>query len=192
VRTALPASLIEGLGAAETTHQIEISGVVRNLPVREVAPGIRVALFDMSGDWEIAEAAGSRLAELVPPEVEALVMPDGKATALLHVVGRETGLPCIVARKAKKPYMREPVVEVRVKSITTDHEQMLCLGADQAAFLRGKRVAVVDDVVSTGGTLRAMTALFSAVGARQVATIAIFTEGGERDDVIALGDLPLF
>ena len=175
-----------------TTHRIEIGGIIRDLPVREVAPGIKVALFNPLGDWEITEAAGRALAELVPEGTEALVMPDGKATALLHVLGRETGLPTYVARKEKKPYMAEPVVEVSVKSITTGRVQHLFLGAEDAEALAEKTVAVVDDVVSSGGTLKAMSTLLTLVSARYASTLAVFTEDTERDDVISLGHLPLF
>jgi len=175
-----------------STHDITIGDTTRKLPIREVAPNIKVALFDILGDWELTEAAGKELAKLVPENVEALVMPDGKATSLLHVVGRETGLPCYVARKAKKPYMQDPVLEVSVKSITTDKVQTLFLGADQVNAISGKNVATLDDVVSTGGTLKAMHALYEKAGANSIATIAIFTEGGEREDVISLGNLPLF
>ncbi|MCB9640612.1 MAG: adenine phosphoribosyltransferase [Myxococcales bacterium] len=174
------------------TYDITVGEVSRKLPIRAVSDKISVALFDMLGDWELTEAAGKALSKLIPEEVEVLVMPDGKATSLLHVVGRETGLPTIVARKAKKPYMQEPVLEVSVKSITTDRVQTLFLGADQVEAIKGKRVATLDDVVSTGGTLKSMHALYEQAGAQSVATIAIFTEGGERDDVISLGNLPLF
>ncbi|HSD12266.1 MAG TPA: phosphoribosyltransferase family protein, partial [Patescibacteria group bacterium] len=176
----------------KTTHRIEINGVVRELPVREVAPGVRVALFDILGDWELTEAAGKALAARIPEGVDALVMPDGKATALLHVMGRESGAPTFVARKAKKPYMAEPIVSATYRSITTDREQTLHLGADEAAALAGKRVVITDDVVSTGGTLVAMRELMKAVGAEVVGVMAVFTEGGTRPDVIALGDIPLF
>lgn len=182
----------QGDKTMKTEHRIEIGGVSRVLPVREVAPNVRVALFNILGDWELTEAAGKALAATLPAGVDALVMPDGKATALLHVMGRETGLATFVARKEKKPYMAEPVRAHAYRSITTDREQMLCLGADDAAALAGKRVVIVDDVVSTGGTLNATKALMAEVGAEVVAVAAVFTEGGERPDVIALGDLPLF
>ncbi len=176
----------------KATHRIEIGGVVRELPVREVAPGVRVALFAILGDWELTEAAGKALAALVPGGADALVMPDGKATALLHVMGRESGKPTFVARKEKKPYMAEPVVKAAYRSITTAGAQALHLGADDATALAGKRVVIVDDVVSTGGTLAAMRDLMKAVGAEAIGVMAVFTEGGSRPDVIALGDLPLF
>lgn len=174
------------------THRIEVAGIIRDLPIREVAPNVFAAILDSLGDWELNEAVGRALAKLLPREVEALVMPEGKATALLHVIGRERKQPTIVARKAEKPYMDKPVVSVSVKSITTEQVQMLYLGADKAAELRGKKVAIVDDVVSTGGTLKAMNELLAKIGSTPVAVIAILTEGNERPDVIKLGHIPLF
>jgi adenine phosphoribosyltransferase len=174
------------------THRIEIGDQVRELPIREVAPGVSVALFDILGDWALTEAAGVALAKLLPPDIEATLMPDGKAVGLMHVVGRESGLPTYIPRKEKKPYMAEPVVHVELKSMTTDRRQMLFLGADHGEALKGKKVAIVDDVVSTGGTLVAVKALLEQVGAEHAATLAVFTEGDERSDVIALGHLPLF
>lgn len=174
------------------THTIVIGSVTRALPVREVAPGVRVALFNPLGDWELNEAIGEELAKRIPAEVEVLVMPDGKAQALLHVLGRNVKLPTIVARKEHKPYMAQPVLKTTVKSITTQKEQSLFLGADDAAQLKGKKVAIVDDVVSSGGTLVAMKKLLEEAGAQLVAVMAAFTEGAPRTDVIALGHLPLF
>lgn len=173
-------------------HEITIGGVRRALPIREVAPGIRVALFSILGDWELTEAAGVELAKRIPAGSEVLLMPDGKAQALLHVVGRESKLPTIVARKERKPYLAAPVVEVVVKSITTQREQRLVLGADDAQRLRGRKVVMVDDVVSTGGTLSSISQLVEAAGGHLHGVMAIFTEGDVRSDVTTLGHLPLF
>lgn len=175
-----------------SSYRIQIGNVVRDLPLREVAPGVTIALFNILGDWELTEAAGKELARLVPAGTEALVMPDGKATALLHVMGRETGLPTFVARKEYKPYMGHTVT-VHVQSITTKKTQELHLSYEDGARLNGKSVAIVDDVVSTGGTLDAMIKLLSmnAVQARHTGTMAVFTEGATRDNVIALGHLPI-
>lgn len=175
-----------------TTHSITIGSVTRALPIREVAPGISVALFNPLGDWELTEAIGTELAKLIPAGTEVLLMPDGKAQALLHVMGRISKLPTIVARKEKKPYMAEPVLDVRVKSITTSREQALYLGADDVARLVGKKVVVVDDVVSSGGTLLALEKLLAAAGAELTGVMAAFTEGEPKTNVIALGHLPLF
>ncbi len=170
---------------------VQIGGHTFELPVREIKPGLSVALFNPLGDWKVCEIAGVELAKLVPDGVDILVMPDGKAQALLHVVGRQTGKPTVVARKEAKPYMGE-VVRVEVQSITTRQKQILCLSRADAEFLRGKKVAIVDDVVSTGGTLLALKDLMKMVGAEVVAVMAVLTEGVHRDDVIALGHVPLF
>lgn len=173
-------------------HAITIGSVTRRLPIREVAPGVRVALFNILGDWELTEEAGKLLAEKIPSDTDALLMPDGKAVALLHVIGRESGLPTFVARKEKKPYMADPVVDVSLKSITTDRVQTLFFGADDVRALQGKRVLIVDDVVSSGGTLKATKALLEKIGAKSAGVMAVFTEGETREDVITLGYLPLF
>lgn len=183
-----------------TSHLIQIGTTIRQLPIREVAPGVRVALFNILGDWELSESAGEALAAKIfewnranPDQaVEALLMPDGKAQALLHVIGRKSGLPTFVARKERKPYMGENVISVSVKSITTNRLQTLHLSEDDGDSLRGKRVAFVDDVVSSGGTLEALKVLAAKAGAVHVATLAVFTEGSPREDVISLGHLPLF
>jgi adenine phosphoribosyltransferase len=174
------------------THVIEIGNLTRELPLREVAPGVRVALFDMLGDWELVEEAGWALASRVPAEAEVLIMPDGKATALLHALGCETGLPTVVARKEKKPYFAEPVLEVTYKSITTAKPQTLFLPADKIEMLRNKRVVMVDDVVSSGGSREAIKELVAKAGGELIGTLAVLTEGIERDDVISLGHLPIF
>jgi adenine phosphoribosyltransferase len=173
-------------------HEITIGQVRRQLPIREVAPGIRVALFSVLGDWELTEAAGTELARRIPEGTEVLLMPDGKAQSLLHVVGREAKLPTVVARKERKAYLLEPVTEVHVRSITTHRMQRLVLGSDEAERLRGRRVVMVDDVVSTGGTLEAVMELLERVGGKLHGVMAVFSEGTPRSDVITLGHLPLF
>jgi adenine phosphoribosyltransferase len=172
-------------------YGIKIGSVTRRLPILEVAPNIRVAVFNLLGDWELTETAGQALAKLIPSGVEALLMPDGKAQALLHVMGRESKLPTFVARKEYKAYMGV-TVSVEVKSITTARLQVLHLSEEDYKALHGKRIAFVDDVVSTGGTLEALKGLAKVIGATHAATLAVFTEGTRREDVIALGHLPLF
>ncbi len=174
------------------TYRIVIGNVFRDLPIREVAPGVRVALFNLLGDWELTEAIGAELVKLIPKGTQALLMPDGKALALLHVMGRIANLPTFVARKELKPYMAAPALKVRFRSITTDKIQHLFLGRDDADRISGLKVAIVDDVVSTGGTLIAVRQLLALAHAEEGAVMAAYTEGGTRPDVIALGNLPLF
>ena len=174
-----------------------IGGLVRHLPKRQVKEDFKVALFMPLGDWEFNEFAGKALAALVPPGTDVLVMPDGKAQALLHVVGRETGLPTLIAKKEKKPYMQEPVLcAARDVCMTSNNKEAFYLGADDAAKLNGKRVVLLDDVVSTGGSIRAMRDLMNQAGAAPLVegasdVVCVFTEGGARPGVICLGDLPL-
>ena len=163
----------------------------RDLPVVEIAPGVSLALFNMLGDAEVTEAAGRALAALLPPGIDTLVTPEVKALPLAHVISRLSGKPYVVIRKTEKPYMISPVAR-EVVSITTGKPQLLVLDGHDVPKVRGKKVAIVDDVVSSGGTLRSLTDIIEGVGGEVAAVVAVFTEGEERPDVISLGHLPLF
>ncbi len=173
------------------THSVQIGSLHRELPVISVAPGVSVALLNLLGDTELTEEAGKTLAALIPSGVEVLVTPEVKAVTLAHVISRILGIPYIVARKTQKPYMHNPVTR-EVLSITTGKPQLLVIDGFDIPKIQGKSVAVIDDVVSTGGTLRSLTALITEIGGSVNATLAVFTEGDPRDDVIALGHLPLY
>ncbi len=168
---------------------VNIGNETRALPVVSVGD-VSVALFNMLGDTAITEAAADELARRMP-EADVFVTPEAKSVPLAHALSVRTGLPYIVARKTKKPYM-VGAVQKTVVSITTGKPQDLFIDGADVSRLRGKRAIILDDVVSTGGTLRALSELLEEVGAKAVATMAVFTEGDERDDVISLGHLPLF
>ncbi len=170
---------------------MEIAGVRRDLPIVQVGPDVAVALLNLLGDTELTEAAAEALAERLPPEVETLVTPEVKAVPLAHALSRITGKPYVVARKTEKPYMINPVSR-QVLSITTGKPQLLVLDGADIPLIRGHKVAIVDDVVSTGSTLSGLRELIESVGGQVVAVLAVFTEGTPRQDVIALGHLPLF
>lgn len=189
---ALIALFMQHLMPVKMIHPIKVRNVRRYLPIREVAPGVRVALFNILGDWELTEAAGIELAKLIPEGTEALLMPEGKAIALLHVMGMQSGLPTVVARKSRKPYMREPLISTTVKSITTTEAQTLYLDQNDVDKLRGKHISMVDDVFSSGGTFIAVLDLIRQVEGEAERPMAILTEGTEKPMVIALGHLPLF
>lgn len=123
--------------------------------------------------------------------MEVLVTPEVKAVPLAHALSRITGKPYVVARKTEKPYMINPVSR-QVLSITTGKPQLLVLDGADIPRVRGKKVAIVDDVVSTGSTLAGLRELIESVGGEVVAVLAVFTEGTPRQDVVALGHLPLF
>ncbi|BDP41191.1 adenine phosphoribosyltransferase [Deinococcus aetherius] len=173
------------------THKVEVGNVTRELPVVSVAPGVSVALFNMLGDTEVTEAAGRELAARLPQDVDVLVTPEVKALSLAHVISRESGKPYIVIRKTQKPYMVDPVAR-EVVSITTGRPQLLVLDGFDVDKIRGKKVAVVDDVVSSGGTLNSIRQIVEEVGGEVVSVVAVFTEGQERPEVTALGHLPLY
>ena len=173
------------------TYKVKVGNVERDLPIVEVAPNVSVALFNMLGDTEVTEAAGKALAQLIPAGVEVLVTPEVKALSLAHVISRESGLPYIVIRKTQKPYMINPVAR-EVVSITTGKPQLLVLDGQDVPTIKGHKVAIVDDVVSSGGTLHSLQQIIEEVGGEVAAVIAVFTEGQERPEVTALGHLPLF
>jgi len=173
------------------TYTVEVAGVRRELPIVQVGPDVAVALFNMLGDTEVVEQAASELAKRMPAGVDTLVTPEVKAVPLAHALSRLTGKPYVVARKTEKPYMINPVSRT-VISITTGKPQLLVLDGADVPLIRGKRVAIVDDVVSTGSTLKGLSDLIGEVGGQVAAVMAVFTEGSPREDVIALGHLPLF
>lgn len=174
----------------QKTHEIRIGQVTRQLPVIDVG-GVSVALLNLLGDTELVEAAAAALAEKMPEGVEALVTPEVKAVPLAHALSRLTGLPYVVIRKTEKPYMVD-AVKRSVLSITTGRPQELVLDGWDVPRLQGRRVAIVDDVVSTGGTLHGLIDLLQDVGAEVAGTVVVFTEGEPREDVTSLGHLPLY
>ncbi len=173
-------------------YTVTIAGVTRHLPLIEVAPGVRIALFNMLGDTEVVEAAAEELAKRLP-KADALVTPEVKAIPLAHALSVRLGIPYVVARKIFKPYM-QGAISVEVVSITTGEPQTLYLDGKDLELLRGSDVILVDDVVSTGSTLRGLRQLMEKAQARIVAEAAVFTEGDPDQwrDIIALGHLPLF
>ena len=173
------------------TYPVEIAGVQRELPIVKVGDQVAVALLNLLGDSELTEAAARALSERIPEQAEVLVTPEVKAVPLAHALSVRTGLPYVVARKTVKPYMVRPVTR-EVVSITTGKPQLLVLDGADVERIRGKHVVIVDDVVSTGSTLKGLKELIESVGGKVVGVLAVFTEGAPRDDVIAIGHLPLF
>lgn len=175
------------------THTVKIAGLTRELPLFEVAPGVRIAIFNMLGDTQIVQAASKELARRLPKQVQALVTAEAKSIPLAHAMSVETGLPYIVLRKRYKPYMGE-ALSAETLSITTGEKQTLYLDEKDRALLAGKQVAIVDDVISTGSTLQGMQLVMDKAGASVIAQAAVFTEGerAKWKNIIALGHLPLF
>ncbi|MFC1718341.1 phosphoribosyltransferase family protein [Candidatus Poribacteria bacterium] len=175
----------------EDFYTIVLSGVKRHLPLARVAPGLRVALFNILGDTEIVKAVTPDLAAMIPDDAEVLLHPEGKGIPLVCELASYTGLPYVVPRKTQKQWMLDPI-STDVKSITTGKDEKYWLDRRELHRIEGKKVAIVDDVISTGSTLTAMENLVAQTGGTVVARVAILTEGDEREDVGTLGHLPLF
>jgi len=173
-------------------YEMKIAGLDRKLEKFPVSDKLDIAAFILFGDVEVTVAAAEQLLEKVP-DFDAIVTPEAKSIPLAYEMARQSGKPYIVARKGVKVYMRDPI-EVQVRSITTDHVQKLYLGMEDVEKIRGKRVLVVDDVISTGESLDAMYALMDKAETNVVAACAVLAEGdaANRDDITFLNPLPLF
>lgn len=172
------------------THTIEINGVKRELPVVSVGE-VSVALLNLLGDTDLTEAAAEELAKRLPHDIDTLITPEVKAVPLAHAISVRTGVPYRVVRKTVKPYMINPITST-VSTITTGGSQDLVIDGSDLPSLHGKRVMIVDDVVSTGATLEAVKDMLDEIGAIYAGVMVVFTEGTERLDVITLGHLPLY
>ncbi|HEV2251092.1 MAG TPA: phosphoribosyltransferase family protein [Candidatus Limnocylindria bacterium] len=175
------------------THHVAVAGLERDLPIITVPSGVRLAVFNILGDIEMTKAAGRELASrLEPRDPELIVTTETKSVPLAYEIASLLGLPYVVLRKTYVSYMGE-ALETKVQSITTGHPRTIFLDAKDRALCGGRRVAIVDDVISTGSTLHAMRDLMGRAGAQVVAEAAVFTEGdaAQWSEVIALGHLPL-
>lgn len=176
------------------TYPVDVAGVKRNLTLFEVAPGVRIAVLNILGDTELVQAAARALAEkLHAVKVEVVVTAEAKSIPLIYALAVEMKCPWVIFRKSYKPYMGK-ALQAETLSITTGKPQMLYLDEKDGDVLKGKRVALVDDVISTGSTLQGMRSLVNQANGTVVTQAAIFTEGDQSQwqDVIALGHLPVF
>ena len=174
-------------------HTMTIAGVTRNLPLCKVNDELYIGAFVIFGDVELTVACARDLLK-VAPEHDILITAESKGIPLVYEMARQSGVNrYLIARKAAKLYMRD-VFSTDVTSITTANRQMLCIDGEDAAYMKGKRVLIVDDVISTGESLRAVEELVHQAGGKVVGRMAILAEGDatQRDDIIYLEKLPLF
>ncbi|MDR3310225.1 MAG: adenine phosphoribosyltransferase [Oscillospiraceae bacterium] len=175
------------------TYGLDVAGLHRELPICKASPSLSIAAFVIFGDVELTVACARELIKLTP-EFDYLVAPEAKAIPLIHEMARQSGRGgYFLARKQRKLYM-DGVFETEVRSISTAAEQKLYMDVADAKKIRGKRIAIVDDVVSTGESLRAVEQLVEKAGGTVVARLAIVAEGDarRRSDVTYLAQLPLF
>jgi adenine phosphoribosyltransferase len=178
----------------QDSYRIAICGLMRDLPLFEVAPQVRIAIFNMLGDTEVVEAIAAELARRLPTGADALMTAEVKSIPLAHALAVRMKLPYVVARKTRKPYM-VGAMSVEVLSITTGAPQLLWLDGKDLGLVKGKRIILVDDVISTGSTLAGMRKLVNEAGGTVIADAAAFTEGNDPakwEHIIATGNLPVF
>jgi len=175
------------------TYEIDIAGLKRELPICKVTDDLYIGAFVMFGDVELTVHCATELLKRAP-EYDYLIAPEAKAIPLLYEMARQSGAEkYFLARKTAKAYM-SGVFEVNVKSITTAAVQRLIIDSADAEQIRGKRMLILDDVISTGESLRAMEELVTAAGGIVAGRMAVLAEGDaiNRDDIIVLAPLPLF
>ena len=174
-------------------YKMKVAGLERELPLCKVNDSLTIAGFVIFGDQELTVACAAELLKKAP-EFDYIISAEAKGIPLVHEMARQIGAKkYFLARKKPKLYM-QGVFEVTVKSITTEGEQKLCLDRADAALMKGKRILIVDDVVSTGESLRALEELVTAAGGEICGKMAILAEGDAigREDLIYLEPLPLF
>jgi len=174
-------------------YRVHVNGLVRDLALFKVAPGVKIALLNILGDTEFVQGASSALVKSLPSDTQVLVTPEVKSIPLAHELSRIMKIPYVVTRKIRKPYMVGSLGQ-EVISITTGKPQTIWLDGKDKKVLKGKRVALIDDVVSTGSTLKALRSLMKKAEAKIVAEAAVFTEGDPKkwEKIICLGNLPIF
>jgi adenine phosphoribosyltransferase len=182
------------MSTSAETYPITLSGVKRDLRLFEVKPGLKIAILNILGDTELVEACAKELTQkLAGFDYDLLVTAETKSIPLAHAMAVQAGKSYVILRKSYKVYMGK-ALKVETLSITTGTPQTLILDEKDARLVSGKKVVIVDDVVSTGSTLDAMRKLMEDAGARVVGEAAICTEGENADweKIIHLGELPLF
>ena len=175
------------------SYELDIKGMKRNLPICRVTGDVYIAAFVIFGDVELTVHCAAELLKLAP-EYDYLIAPEAKSIPLLYEMTRQSGEnKYFVARKSPKLYMNG-VFEVAVKSITTGREQRLVLDKADAVKMKEKRILIIDDVISTGESLKATEELVRQAGGIVAGRMAVIAEGEamKRDDIIHLAKLPLF
>ena len=174
-------------------YHINVAGVERDLPLCKLNDNLQIAAFVIFGDIEMTVNSAKALLEKAP-EHDIMITAESKGIPLVHEMARQAGVNrYLIARKAPKLYMKN-VVSTEVTSITTAKKQVLYIDQDDCDAMNGKRVLIIDDVISTGESLRAVGKLVKQAGGQIVGKMAILAEGDAkyRDDILYVQELPLF
>jgi adenine phosphoribosyltransferase len=176
------------------TYAVEIAGLKRDLRLFEIKPGLKIAILNILGDTELVTTCAKELAgKLKDIDYDVLVTAEAKSIPLAYALSVETKKPYVVLRKVYKPYMGA-ALKAETLSITTGQPQLLIMDEKDIETMKGKKVVILDDVISTGSTLQGMRMILDKAGSSVAAEAAIFTEGDRAQwmHIISLGHLPLF
>lgn len=175
------------------TYKMTIAGLERELVICPLNEKLSIAAFIMFSDVELTVACAEQLLKKCPNDFDVILTAESKGIPLAYEMARQSGKPYVVARKSVKLYMTDPIT-VTVRSITTAQEQKLYLSSEKAEMISGKRVLLVDDVISTGESLTALENLTASANGVISGKAAVLAEGdaADRDDIIYLEKLPLF
>ncbi len=174
------------------TYKLEICGLTRELPIISISPDLSIASFLILGDTELVTRVAPEIVEKLPP-VDVIISAEAKGIPLVHEVSRLLNMNYIVARKSIKAYMDGAIIE-EVVSDDTYKAEVLCLDGSDAERIRGKRVAIVDDIIRTGASMDAIERLVEQIGGEVVAKAAVLIQGEttKDKDYVYLGELPVF
>ena len=177
------------------TYTMKVAGLERDLPLCKVSDDLSIGAFIIFGDAELTVACAGELLKRIPADsYDYMLTAEAKSIPLIHEMARQSGAKkYFIARKGSKVYMPDPI-HVTVRSITTQRQQDLYLGSDDCALIKGKRILIVDDVISTGESLHALEELVKTAGGIVTGRAAILAEGDAlvRDDITYLAPLPVF
>jgi adenine phosphoribosyltransferase len=180
----------------QKVYAVEIAGIKRELPLFEVKPGLKIAILNILGDVELNEAAAQALVDKVEAsglDYDVIVTAEAKSITLAYAMALKANKPYVILRKDYKSYMGN-AIKTTTMSITTGREQTLFLDEKDIDLIKGKKVLVIDDVISTGSTLEAMHEILEEAGGDILGNAAVMTEGDPDawQEIICLGTLPLF
>ena len=174
-------------------YKLKVAGIERDLPLCPIGENLYIGAFVLFGDVELTEKCAEALVDRAP-EHDVMITAESKGIPLIHEMCRISGKNrYVLARKSIKLYMKD-VIKCETQSITTSQKQVLYIDGDDAAYMKGKRVLIVDDVISTGGSLLSLEHLVRDAGGEIVGKMTILAEGeaADRKDIIFLEKLPLF